>query len=218
MRNIRDDVVDVWMRLTTFCNESIEYISAIDAFERAKGEVGREEVPELSLIAVCRRALERQYIASIQLIFDKAHFKQRDNCSVMLLRELCLTDEMKILFKDGEEDEIIQALNQCQKQYEKCIPLEIRNRMMAHHDLEKIRSLESTYVYFEDIKNLIIQLSEVLNKVASRLMGIDVTYESIESRVDRFISDAIKWMEIDGKRKNSRRLVRVKCLCQTIRV
>lgn len=204
MKNIRDDVVEIWMRLTTFCNESIEYISALDAFERAKGEVGGEEIPERSLIAVCRRALERQYIASIQLIFDRAHFfdkthsKQRDNCSVMLLRELCLTDEMRVLFKDGEGDEIIQALTQCQKRYEVCIPLEIRNRMMAHHDLETIRSLESTCVYFEDIKSLIIQLSEVLNKVASRLMGIDVTYESIESRVDRFISDAIKWMEIDG--------------------
>lgn len=204
MINAIDDVVDICMRLTAFCNESIDYISAIDTFERAKDKTGRKDIPERSLIAVCQRALERQYIASIQLIFDKAHFNDRahseilDNCSVMLLREKCLTDEMRIFFKDGEEDEIIQALSQCQNRYEECIPLGVRNKMMAHHDLEKIRSFESTYVYFEDIKNLIIQLSEVLNKVVFRLMRIEITYESIESRVDGFISDAIKLMEIDG--------------------
>lgn len=183
----------VVVALISFIDEIRKCLAAMNAFELI--EEKRISVPQVqdSLWEINIESVWRRLISDVAKLFDKASTCGKTNCSLKQLRQLCLLPENAELFPNAEEDSLIGEINQLQTLYEKAVSMSTRNQQVAHHDLEFLKSGTPSFIKLSELNNLIDETTDIISKVASKILLFDVVFPPLED-MEKMFEKAIKSM------------------------
>lgn len=151
----------VWFGLVSFINRIRNHLVAA-TFIIEQGNVEKNVFLETFL-----DVLSQQILSELAKLFDRAHYGSEDNCSVLQLKELCV--ENKIVFPDGENDEVIQQCVEICERYKQVVPKEVRNKQIAHIDLATLYNEKPVKISFSDLKDVVEDLAHLITQIGERL-------------------------------------------------
>jgi len=163
----------VWYGITAFLTRIREYIAALKVLNEYCEDL------QNNLLSTSKDAVEQQLLLDIAKIFDPAQYRKSENCSIHLLKELCLKDAKR--FPNGEQDQLIVKIDELCLEYDKVISRNLRNKKIAHHDLESMFNDTFPQVSFNDLVVLIENYSAILSKIGERLLGGELNFPTIFS-------------------------------------
>ena len=94
----------VWYGITAFLTRIREYIAALKVLNEYCEDL------QNNLLSTSKDAVEQQLLLDIAKIFDPAQYRKSENCSIHLLKELCLKDAKR--FPNGEQDQLIVKIDE----------------------------------------------------------------------------------------------------------
>lgn len=163
----------VWYGITAFITRIREYIAVLKVLNEYCEDL------ENILLSTSRAAIEQQLLLDIAKIFDPAQYRKSENCSIHLLKELCLKDSKH--FPNREQDQLIVKIDELCLEYDKVISKNLRNKKIAHHDLESMFNDTFPQVSFKDLVALIENYSAILSKIGERILGGELSLPTIPS-------------------------------------
>ena len=163
----------VWYGITAFLTRIREYIAALKVLNEYCEDL------QNNLLSTSKDAVEQQLLLDIAKIFDPAQYRKSENCSSHLSKALCLKDAKR--FPNGEQDQLIVKIDELCLEYDKVISRNLRNKKIAHHDLESMFNDTFPQVSFNDLVVLIENYSAILSKIGERLLGGELNFPTIFS-------------------------------------
>ena len=160
----------VWYGIVSLFQFAQKYAAAL----RAYGEVYGDNEQGNAFINLAQEVIWRQLLSEISKIYDKESTCGSDNCSMKLLYHLCCNNRH---FPDGESDVLLKQIDRLYERYESLLSKRIRNKKLAHYDLEAVFALESPYVPFDDIERFIVDTGSILSKIGVRLLGGELSLQ-----------------------------------------
>lgn len=157
----------VWYGIVSLFQFTQKYAAAL----RACGEVYGDNEQGNAFIDLAQEAIWRQLLSEISKIYDKESTCGSDNCSMKQLYHVCCNHPR---FPDRENDELLKQIDDLYERYKSLLSKKLRDKKLAHYDLEAVFELKSTYILFDDIEKFIVDTESVLSKIGNRLLGIDV--------------------------------------------
>lgn len=173
----------VWLGVTCFVNEISKYTAAVHAINEIKEDAAKEAWPNNEYLELADEAIWRQLISNITKVFDNDNTCRHDNCSLKMLKNLCIEDKDK--FPDGEMDLLLQALEVLYKNFDSTISVEIRNKNVAHHDLIDLFTGEIKYINFSDVESLVEETIDLISKIGEKLF-LPFVFPPIPSLTEKF--------------------------------
>ena len=170
------DVYFVFEALTGFIYELQKYCATLEVIQKTKAKQTHEKtIP--AVVEISERAIEQQILSVLSKIFDKEAFGNMANCSFKKLQAQC---------KDFEVSEVILGeIDELYNKYEETLSVHVRNKKIAHFDLETLQSGEITEIEFEQLKSLLTASCKALSTLSEEIFWSDVSFPSIE----RLVSD-----------------------------
>ena len=80
---------------------------------------------------------------------------------------------------------MLNGIDELYEIYEKTLSVHVRNKKIAHFDLETLQSGEITEIEFDQLKSLLTASCKALSTLSEEIFWSDVSFPSIE----RLISD-----------------------------
>lgn len=147
-------------------------LAAIEVLQNSKKYTEANEFLECLLHCVNLRC-----IAEIHQIFDRPHFRDKDICTIRLLKEQCLLEENSHYFLQDQANELAQKLESLQQEYEKVSPREIRNQQIAHHDFKRMFEDKVSFVSFTSLFELTQNTSNTIGEIMVIVTGTNMLDE-----------------------------------------
>ena len=160
----------VWYGIVSLFQFAQKYAAAL----RAYGEVYGDNEQGNAFIDLAQEAIWRQLLSEISKIYDKESTCGSDNCSMKQLYHVCCNHPR---FPDRENDELLKQIDRLYERYESLLSKTLRDKKLAHYDLEAVFALESPYVPFDDIERFIVDTGSILSKIGVRLLGGELTFQ-----------------------------------------
>ncbi|MEN6471473.1 MAG: hypothetical protein ABFC62_08400 [Clostridiaceae bacterium] len=197
-----DSVVDhrdadvVWIGLKVFVHEMGKYLAAVKAVGEIQQGIGKKILIENEYLVLAEEAIWRQLVLNITKFFDTEKTGKYYNCSLKMLKTLCLEEKNLNKFPKGQDDPLIRAIDTMYDKYNSTITLYVRNKKVAHHDLNDLFSPSIPYILFSDIEELVNESTDLVYKIGIKLWGIPLEYPSISAEnykeaILRLINDEV---------------------------
>ena len=145
---------------------------------------------ENRFLQIAEESISRQLTMNIAKVFDNASTCGKINCSIQQLRELCISYEDE--FSNGNEDRTIIKIDEVLHLFEVIISKEVRNKKLAHFDLNELFSFKQIQIEFEDIQKLVNKLVIIIEELGDRLSLLQITYPPIEEYSKFYKKELIK--------------------------
>lgn len=140
-------------------------------------------------IKTSKIAIEQQISLNVAKIFDSAYFGKNETCSLYLLKMLCLKDSGK--FPEKEQDQLIVKIDDICKKYNSMALKKLRDKMLAHYDLEAAFTHSFSKIDFEELEALVEDYSTLISAIGERLLGITMKFPAITELEQSYI-DSLK--------------------------
>lgn len=160
----------VWYGIVSLFQFTQKYAAAL----RAYGEVYGDKEQGNAFIDLAQEAIWRQLLSEISKIYDKESTCGPDNCSMKQLYHVCCNHPR---FPDRENDELLKQIDDLYESYKSLLSKKLRDKKLAHYDLETVFELKSTYILFDDIEQFIVDTESVLSKIGVRFLGGELTFQ-----------------------------------------
>lgn len=160
----------VWYGIVSLFQFAQKYAAAL----RAYGEVYGDKKSGNVYIDLSQEVIWRQLLSEISKIYDKESTCDLDNCSMKQLYHVCCNHPR---FPDRENDELLKQIDDLYESYKSLLSKTLRDKKLAHYDLEAVFALESPYVPFDDIERFIVDTGSILSKIGVRLLGGELTFQ-----------------------------------------
>lgn len=174
-----DDVFRVWFAVAAYFQFAIGYTAAL----RAYGVVIGDEPSNNLFMQRSQEALLRQLYSEISKIFDAASTGKYVNCSINRIRQDC---EESGKLSDKEKEEIVQQADELNKRYEEIFSKNLRNKKLAHYDLEDAWEPQYSTIAFDDIEKFVTDTAHFLNKIGSIIFKVDVNFFNYNEQVESY--------------------------------
>ena len=178
----------VWYGIVSLFQFAQKYAAAL----RAYGEVYGDKKSGNVYIDLSQEVIWRQLLSEISKIYDKESTCGFDNCSMKQLYHVCCNHPR---FPDRENDELLKQIDDLYESYKSLLSKTLRDKKLAHYDLEAVFALESPYVPFDDIERFIVDTGSILSKIGVRLLGGELSFqyqEFVKEYKDDLLSLSIK--------------------------
>lgn len=160
----------VWYGIVSLFQFAQKYAAAL----RAYGEVYGDKESGNVYIDLSQEVIWRQLLSEISKIYDKESTCGFDNCSMKQLYHVCCNHPR---FPDRENDELLKQIDDLYESYKSLLSKTLRDKKLAHYDLEAVFALESPYVPFDDIERFIVDTGSILSKIGVRLLGGELSLQ-----------------------------------------
>lgn len=177
----------VWTAIVSLFHFAQNYTAAL----RAYAEVYRDKETN-AYIDISQEAIWRQLLSEISKIYDKEATCGKNNCSLRQLYFSCLHHKG---FPNDKNDAILKQVDALYARYKSLFPLELRNKKIAHYDLEAMFAHEQAEIPLDDVELFINDTADILSQIGGRLFGAEL---------------ANKYSELVEKYKNSLLSITVK--------
>lgn len=158
----------VWFGITTFLTQIRKYIAAIKSLE------SNPECKNNPFLKISQEAITSQLLLDTAKVFDPAQYRGDENCSINLLKKLCLEDEQK--FPLGEKDPLVAVIDALCARYNIVITKKLRNKKIAHYDLNEVFTGSCQAVDYNDLKELIEACSVLIVNIGKQLLGMEMRF------------------------------------------
>ena len=172
------DAKIAWFGLKVFAHEIGNYLAAVKAVGVIQKGTGKEIWTENKYLVLSEQAIWRQLVLDITKLFDTEKTGKYDNCSLKMIKALCLEEKYLYLFPKGQDDPLIQAIDKMYDKYISTTTLHVRNKKIAHHDLNEIFLSNIPCLLFSDIEELANETIQLIYKIGIRLWGVPLEYQS----------------------------------------
>lgn len=163
----------VWLGVANLVTKIMQETGALKAYSMCCQETNNE------FLKIAEDTIYRQLLMDISKFFDRPTIAGNMNCSIPQLRKMCLRETSK--FVEGENDCLIKEIDDLIKLFEDVISKELRNKKLAHFDLEELFAFNQHFIIFGDVENLVVKLGNVISEVGARLMLVEVNYPTIDA-------------------------------------
>lgn len=184
---------NVCLGLTTFIIEIREQVAAIRAYDNVF------QNSECSNIFLKRAhdSIWIELLSEIARIFDKANTGSNENCTLLRLRELCLNEQYSHLFPNGNENDLIKALDLLFEHYKQLPIGKSRKKQLAHHDLKQVICGGCIEISLEKVEQLISHTTDIFEKIYTRFYFgfFEVSFINYNTLVTQFENDIRKLIE-----------------------
>lgn len=170
----------VWFGIAAFTDEVIRKAATLKAYNE---HFGRTENVFLTL---SHDSIFVQLLLDISKLFDKASFWGNNNCSFLKLREYCISNSN--YFPDAENDCLIIAIDNLQNEYEELFSKHMRNKKLAHIDLEELFSFNEVYIRFDDVVTFVEKVKHLVSIIGQRIGMPEVKYPPMETYKECYLS------------------------------
>ena len=177
----------VWTAIVSLFHFAQNYTAAL----RAYAEVYRDKETN-AYIDISQEAIWRQLLSEISKIYDKEATCGEDNCSLRRLYFSCLHHRR---FPNAENDTTLKQIDELYARYASLLPLKLRNKKIAHYDLEDMFTYNQVSISLDDVEQFINDTADILSQIGGRLFGAEL---------------ANKYSELVEKYKNSLLSITVK--------
>ena len=160
----------VWYGIVSLFQFAQKYAAAL----RAYGEVYGDKKSGNVYIDLSQEAIWRQLLSEISKIYDKESTCGSDNCSMKQLYHVCCNHPR---FPDRENDELLKQIDDLYERYKSLLSKTLRDKKLAHYDLEAVFALESPYIPFNGIERFIVDTGSILSKIGVRLLGGELSLQ-----------------------------------------
>ena len=160
----------VWYGIVSLFQFAQKYAAAL----RAYGEVYGDKKSGNVYIDLSQEAIWRQLLSEISKIYDKESTCGSDNCSMKQLYHVCCNHPR---FPDRENDELLKQIDDLYESYTSLLSKKLRDKKLAHYDLEAVFVLEPPYIPFNGIERFIVDTGSILSKIGVRLLGGELTFQ-----------------------------------------
>lgn len=133
--------------------------------------------------------MQRQLVLELTRIFDKDMSCGNKNCSLMMLKASCISNQK--YFPNGEKDEYVLKIDKLCKTFKTIIPKEIRNKQIAHLDLQTLYSGKPSFVIFSDLYELVEETQSVLESICERFLGINAKLQSVAELKEKYVQEKL---------------------------
>ena len=176
------DMYFVFEALTGFVYELQKYCAALEVIQKTKANKAPDKTMP-AVVEISEQAIEQQMLSVLSKVFDKEAFKDIANCSFKKLQAQCR--ELKV------NETVLNGIDELYEIYEKTLSVHVRNKKIAHFDLETLQSGEITEIEFDQLKSLLTASCKTLSTLSEEIFWSDVSFPSIE----RLISDMENQLE-----------------------
>ena len=176
--------------LTLFLQEIREQAAATRAYVNV---FGNDECDNIFLKR-SGDAIWRELLSEIARVFDRSKTRNDENCTFLRLKEVCLKEQYLSLFPNGEQDDLIQALDSICEHY-KTLPIKTaRNKQLSHHDMNQLFDGDEIKISLDKLENFIEDTTKVFEKIYTRFYfgWIEVSFPQYDILVAKFESALLK--------------------------
>lgn len=176
--NIFEEPQIVWYGVTSLFQFAQKYAASL----RAYGNVCGDDDPHNVYLQNSHEAIWRQLLSEISKIYDADKTLGYSNCSMKKLKVSCVADSK--IFPAGNEDELIKCIDGLYARYEELLSKNLRNKKLAHYDLESAFSMEAPTIPFNAIEMFINDTESCLSAIGERLIGAtlqDAYFKMVET-------------------------------------
>jgi len=159
----------IWVAIITLFRFAQKYAAALKAY----GNVYKGDGAQNAYIDVAQEALWRQLMSELSKIYDRESTCGSDNCSIRQLRQCCLNHATAM---HGKSSELTAQLDALCERYESLFSRELRNKKLAHYDLEAVFSQEPPPIPFDDVEQFINETAHTLQQIGDCLLGGEVNF------------------------------------------
>lgn len=153
--------------LNELLNEAIEKVSAVEAYIFVRSKVGFSE-PQNNYLQTSFGALVESALINCAALFDRAKYRNEDNCSFEQIIEYYKTLDEKDKKKYQNFVPRIQAL--C-LDFNTFFPKEIRNKLLAHKDLKMIFNHDIEPFKISDLKKVLLDGFKIVSDIMDVTVG-----------------------------------------------
>ena len=161
-----EKIMTVLLGISAIYSRVLETTAAVGAYEIvATGEIELKESVSQYITVISSAAADR-LMSEIATLFDTAGRDNQENCSLKLLRNMCLQDAEH--FPLGENDEMMLRLDELFNDFNSSSLKKSRNKQLSHHDFHQILSGEQIVTVYEDEEVLVIKIGSILTDIIHR--------------------------------------------------
>lgn len=162
----------VWYAIQHFLAESRKYIALLKVYSKYNSKFENEFLHQSEV------AILRELWLGVTKLFDTSCNKKDENCSIYLLRSLCVKNLHK--FPGEEQDWLILKIDELCHKYQSMPFKKVRNKTLAHYDLKSAFNAIFPQICFESIEMLIEEYSTIISQVGERLVGVKLKFTAID--------------------------------------
>ena len=172
--------------IVCFIDVVINCTAAMNAFDSLTANGRKIPEVQLPLWDLIINSVRDRLISELSKLFDKASTGKNTNCSLEQLKEIYMSSEY-------DEASLVQAIDDLYKQYEALMPVDqIRNKKVAHHDLNSLKDKINTEINMENVNELAEGLSSLYQKSNNILSCIEIpTVSDVQPCYERAIDSML---------------------------
>lgn len=170
--------------ISTFIVEIREQMAAIRAYDNVWDSNECQNV----FLQRTYESTWRELLSELTNVFDKSCTGLNENCTLVRLRELCLSDRYLELFSKGDGNDLIQSLDEVFRYFEQLPLRKIRNKQLSHHDMKQLFEGECIQISLEQIEKLVLDTTDVFAKIYTQFHHgwVEVTFADYNMLVRSF--------------------------------
>ncbi len=165
----------MWFELASLFDYTVKYTAALKAYFI----VFKDQPSNNLFIEAAEEVLCRQIYSELFKIYDRASTRSNVNCSINQLAKVCKESSA---FSDEEKKELSEKIDKLNASCDALLPKELRNKKIAHYDLESICKKYDD-IAIDDIEKLVKNTASFLEEVSSKLCFADAKIYNFEELV-----------------------------------
>lgn len=178
--------IHIWQGLQSIFNSIIEYAAAASAWD----DLQKKRNDKITFVKLENKflittviSLKIQLITELSKFFDKEKTCGKANCSLKKFKDALQSDSR--YSSNSQTAEYIQKIDELCERFEKVVSVDVRNKILAHNDLEQLFLNNVPTVNFTEVYKLVKETKNLIENVCSVLIGGKlemIDFEKIEKQ------------------------------------
>lgn len=179
-----DKAFRVWVGIIELTNEIWKYVAITKAYEHISSEKCHNP-KKGDFFDVAFQAIWDQLLLDISKMFDRARTCGNENCSINLLKELV---QKSPDFSNTEKSWIVRNADYLCEIYNTIITRELRNKQIAHYDLEILVNNTKKKIQSEQLKLFVVDVAKFLSIISTRFLNErgSIYFRSLEETIEEY--------------------------------
>ena len=161
MRKMEKDFRTWSAIVINFSDEILKCAAATKAYKKVEAE--NPDCSKNKYLSLAANAIWEELLLDITKLFDRARTFGNENCSIEMLKELSQNSSR---LNAAQKEKLLKQADALYAEYQELMPTEVRNKHLAHADLQTILTYQRINISYESIEPFILRVLEFLSDIS----------------------------------------------------